>query len=59
MTEPVDAGLLQLAGVRIFELDEPLEEKGLYVKDSRVLLVDGRLDSHDRRDLYEQTLKYL
>jgi len=57
MTEPLDAGLLLLAGVRIFELDEPLEEGALYVKDCQVLLLDKGLDTPDRQDCYEQTLK--
>jgi hypothetical protein len=53
----VNADLLLLAGVRIFGLDEPLEEGAPYVKDCQVLLLDKGLGANDRRDCHEQTLK--
>ena len=55
MTEPVDAELLQLAGVRIFEVDD-LDEGALYIADCQVLFLDAELDSEDRRTCYERAL---
>lgn len=55
MTEPVDAGLLQLAGVRIFEVDG-LDERAFHVLDSQVLLLDAHLNQEDRRTYFEHAL---
>jgi hypothetical protein len=51
-----DAGLLRLAGVRIFEVDD-LAEGALYVTGPQVLFLEKGLDSDARHRCYERTLK--